>query len=296
MKDVNQGAAAVALAPSGHPGTFGKDIPIIFSAPMVRALLEGRKTMTRRMLNRLRIGATPESSAYTLTGDGAARALLEAAGFRNIDSNLWTWSAKAFDHQAPATRTHWHARIPYAVGDRLWVRETWCPANSDNGPVLLTRADTGRRYLVDESYPVEYEKFPAGSNAWSVWAADCEAENETHAWRSPIHMPRWASRLTLIVTGVKIERLRDISDADAKAEGVSTWRDGWSRKEAGLAFLRGTEAAEETNYGPVARRLFYLLWSSLHGDKSWAENPFVVAITFRVIKANIDAPEARIAA
>src|SRR5258708_27007070 len=91
-----------------EPGRIAMtDLPIIFSSSMVRVLLEGRKTMTRRALNRLRIAAMPESSAYTLTGDGAARALLEAADFRNTDSTLWAWSAKAFDHQAPATRTHW---------------------------------------------------------------------------------------------------------------------------------------------------------------------------------------------
>jgi hypothetical protein len=227
------------------------DIPIIFSAPMVRALLEGRKSMTRRVLNRLRIAAMPESSAYTLTGDGAARALLEATDFRNIDSNLWVWSAKAFDHQAPATRTRWHARIPYAVGDRLWVRESLRRFDREP-PTAQYIAD-----IIGVPAPIGVDRHPNGAALWQ-WKRKAIPS---------IHMPRWASRLTLIVTGVKVERLYDISDDDIRAEGIQDTQTSW------LNAWRS-------------------LWEGINGPGDWETNPFVVALSFRIIKANVDAPEA----
>ena len=90
-----------------------------------------------------------------------------------------------------------------------------------------------------------------------------------------IHMPRWASRLTLIVTGSKVERLQDISRADVMAEGI--------HERAGAPMSDVFAGWHEP---------FADLWIGLHGEASWDENPEVVAISFRVIKANIDAPEA----
>lgn len=94
-------------------------------------------------------------------------------------------------------------------------------------------------------------------------------------WRSPIHMPRWASRLTLIVESLRVERLQEISEEDARAEG---------------AMLEYGEGAKISK-----RRAFELIWKHINGETSWAANPWVAAIGFRVIKANIDAPEAQAA-
>lgn len=106
-------------------------------------------------------------------------------------------------------------------------------------------------------------------------------------WAPSIHMPRWASRLTLIVTGAKIERLNDISEDDARAEGCPLDQDGNSYDPP---------PARADCRQDYARYSFRNLWASLHGAASWDANPWVVALAFKVIKANIDAPEARIAA
>jgi hypothetical protein len=125
---------------------------------------------------------------------------------------------------------------------------------------------------------------------WEVFDNPHKYEGDDRTrWKSSIFMPRWASRLTLIVTGVKVERLQDISEEDAKAEGIFarsdigddqahdvwTWeRDGW-RYSDGWRY-------------PTPRKAFSDLWDSIHGEKAWEANPFVAAISFRVIKSNID--------
>jgi hypothetical protein len=204
------------------------DIPIIFSGPMVRALLGGGKFMTRR---------------------------LATSPLRKV---------KPFD--------------------RLWVRESLTHITSD--PVTAE----------DCSLHCYTASIPPGMDSANPYEDNYLIAGEFAALKPKnipsIHMPRWASRLTLIVHEVKFENIRDISNADAIREGVASWRSGWSQKEAALAFLNGTEAAAETEQGTVAQRLFYLLWTSLHGEDSWKENPEVVALSFRVIRANVDAPEA----
>lgn len=212
------------------------DRPIIFSAPMVRALLDGCKTMTRRILK-----PQPEQ-ARDAVGNLLPHGILHIEG----EPRPRITTGRVITKQ----------EIRWAIGDRLWVRETWAQLAS------------GSDFAAD-IHPAQI----MGSGPW----------------RSPIHMPRWASRLTLIVTAIKIERLQDISDEDCIAEGVAAWRSGWSKKEAAEAFLRGTEAAVKTREGSVAQRLFYLLWTGLHGEDAWDANPYVVALTFTVHRCNIDA-------
>lgn len=152
-------------------------------------------------------------------------------------------------------------------GDLLWVRES-----------VACRPDA-------DDYDALY--YPADDAVVRSWADDDETADRFHAlycYRGKrgemvrsIHMPRWASRLTLIVTATKIEPVQAISEADAMAEGatpVLVPPDG-----GGAPHVEG----------------FAELWSNLHGSASWNANPEVVAISYRVIKANIDSPEARAA-
>jgi hypothetical protein len=97
-----------------------------------------------------------------------------------------------------------------------------------------------------------------------------------HKWRSPIHMPRWASRLTLTVTATKIERLQQISEADARAEGFQ---------------VRPQISKDPEVHRDAARDWFEDLWISLHGLESWRLNPEVVCLSFEVHKVNIDKME-----
>ncbi|PYF04978.1 hypothetical protein BJ122_102204 [Rhodopseudomonas faecalis] len=155
--------------------------------------------------------------------------------------------------------TPWQALKP---GDRLWVKEAFAQVGTVDPPWLVTKAD----------YP----------ECAKIYGFDCipeTIEEVGYRWRPSIHMPRWASRLTLIVTGVQIERLQDISEADAVAEGC-----------------RGTLGANSEfpdEWDPSPAEEFRDLWSSLYGPEAWAANPEVVAITFRTIRANIDSQEAK---
>jgi hypothetical protein len=143
-------------------------------------------------------------------------------------------------------------------GDRLWVREAFRPHG--DGP------------LSECTGPADFQ-FAATAD---------EASIAIFKWRSPIHMPRWASRLTLIVTATKIEPLQKITPADAMAEGVE------QRADRDYQIGRDIQGTD-----PIA--CFSALWWSLHGIGAWDKNPEVIALTFTVIKANIDAVEARAA-
>jgi len=200
-----------------------RDIPIIFSAPMVQALLAGRKTMTRRLAWQDVKGALRDTDRISLD-DGMFRA------------------------------TPWQNVKP---GDRLWVRESF------SGPYAWAAVPpSGWGWTTMQRPPIWY------------WADGNPSDGDWTKPRPSIHMPRWASRLTLVVTDTKIEPLQAISEADATAEG---WKGRWPGSP------------------PDARGWFALLWQSLHGTASWHANPEVVAIPFRVIHANIDAPEAQAA-
>lgn len=193
------------------------DIPIIMSGAMVRAILEDRKKMTRRI------------------------AYMTRRGFRGAKNPLVA---------GPWTRVQ--------PGDRLWVRETWGAPYADRPGVPEGRKPQNGDRIV-------YLANDADAWQWQTGHPGCG----DFCWRPSIHMPRWASRLTLIVEAVKREPLQAISLADVIAEGIPAT-------------------------APVGA--FPDLWRSLHGPASWDENPEVVAISFRTIKANIDAEEARAAA
>lgn len=245
-----------------------KDIPIIFSAPMVRALLEGRKTMTRRILtatmpiaprmdaihpNNVARHAVPYFDAY-------CSERCSDINPRGMSRN-WCWWTRD-DRQCLPTIS-----VKFQPGDRLWVRENH----------RLTDCDCR-------------EACRGAGNVWYDADESGYRNVASNKCRPSIHMPRWASRLTLIVTAVKVERLQDISNDDARAAGIS-----WCDKFEWWHCDPNRDGAGPGNTGSPAKA-FMNLWLMLHGEESVAENPFVVAISFRVIKANIDAPEARIAA
>jgi len=142
--------------------------------------------------------------------------------------------------------------VPYAPGDRLWVREN-CATWGDHEAI----------YRADDA--VEYGLAVSDGKFGAKWKA-----------RPSIHMPRWASRLTLTVTDVRVQRLHAISEADAIAEGIKLHGD----------FFTGYGKAADQWMGPLDS--FASLWISLHGYEGWDENPWVVALTFTVQRGNID--------
>lgn len=212
------------------------DYPIIFSAPMVRALLDGRKTMTRRL-------AWDET--YTRIPS------------RNT-INTKPVRCKAEHPEAIKTTlpSGWQRTKP---GDRLWARES------------ISRSGALIGYVA------------GGPSCHHVWP-----DNWKQDPRPSIHMPRWASRLTLVVTAAKIEPLQDIGWTDAIAEGIAR---GDPMPEVpnshGTIWHSGvTDPLNDWTRDPT--QAFRDLWAAIHGAAAWDQNPEVVALTFTVHKANID--------
>ncbi|QCO07307.1 hypothetical protein [Azospirillum argentinense] len=149
-------------------------------------------------------------------------------------------------------------------GDRLWVRENF---------QLLSWGD----YEVTRYQPCDVRY------AATDTLAKADREFRGYPWRPSIHMPRWASRITLVVEDVRFQRLQDITEEDARAEGAEPCANGWW-------FGRNPILA-----GSEARGAFYCLWNSLHDKpgERWEDNPKIVALTFTVFRANIDVLPAR---
>lgn len=252
-----------------------KERPILFSGPMVRALLAGRKTQTRRVMK----PQPPTEQQFRGSTFGLDRAV--ADGVKMYSQNDYDRLPKhptdfeltgsvGVARNAGFPRRY---RCPYGgPGDRLWVKETWSDVNLMGGPGIAYRANGDVRDLMeDESFldgrgAFDYDdprlNFGQKGLRFCVWSSDL-IDGLEGSWRPSIHMPRWASRLTLEVTDVRVERLQAISEADAEAEGV---------QEPSLVPLLGAFWSSRDSY---AR-----LWEHINGKGSWAANPWVWAVTF----------------
>lgn len=215
---------------------------MIFNAEMVRAILAGRKTQTRRPIKW-------KQTRFTEIGE-------------REDGSKWPWSEDAehaFDF--------WHPCPFGSVGDRIWVRETF------QGP--LFDFDLMDSYCKD-STPFEKSEF-------CVYKADgvpapefYDADDELHCcWRPSIHMPRWASRILLEITDVRVERLNAISEEDARAEGII---------DGGCLNCGEPEPCGCANPDPDATDAFAYLWQSIYGQENWNANPWVWVISFKRIE------------
>lgn len=239
--------------------------PILFSGPMVCALLAGTKTQTRRVVK-------PQTPAT----HGWAGWIISST--HKADEGKATWQ-----DGTDSLGSHHLVRCPYGKpGDLLWVRETcrakelttkeaeemWRASPDYDGlpPNRLYGLD-GVLFLADNAFKA-IANTPAAGDAWT----DLNAyRGKRGATVPPIHMPRWASRLTLRITQVGVQRLQEISEADAIAEGAVGHPDGmW--------------------------HAYRSLWTLINGPGSWEANPWVWAITFEVIRQNIDAVLAQQAA
>ncbi|MGE0845512.1 MAG: hypothetical protein AB7L41_04530 [Flavobacteriaceae bacterium] len=220
------------------------DRPINLHAHEVNAIREGRQTQLRRVLK-----------PQPIWSDGGA--IYDAAGGQE-------------DYIEP----HWIAKPkhPYAVGAKLWVREAWTYINHDS--------ERGLEICI--GYNADGDSLP---NRPSIFVPDSWGDRADYwAFRprrhSSIHMPRWASRLTLIVSDVRVQRLQEISEEDAIAEGVEP-------SGKGAAFVQMRDALVYSSM----RGCFAALWNSINAKRpgcSWDDNPWIVALTFRSILENID--------
>ena len=227
-----------------------KEHPILFSAPMVKAILEGRKSMTRRVMK-------PQPIAIN-----------EPTG------NKDTIYTSGFFVGEP-TPKYMLAKCPYGQpGDRLWVRETCADVNTESGPAILYRADNHYRFCTDDAYPVEYERYPKCQ--FTMWGGDLLRGEPEHHWRTPIFMPRWASRITLEITNVRVERLQEMPWMDALKEGVE---DDPRNKGGSMSFK---DYLKNIFYFASPKESFRTLWDSINGKKyPWSSNPWVWVVGFK---------------
>lgn len=208
-----------------------RERPILFSGPMIRALLNGTKTQTRRVVK-----PQPTESPAGLLGEMNQLTLMGPGGYA--------------------------VKCPYGTYfDRLWVRETWATVDTTGSYGDLTAVEIAYR-------STEHLRYAQGRGV--QFLSEEKAEPYTGGkfsdrWRSPIYMPRWASRLSLEITNIRAERLQDITEEDAIAEGCTVHLPG---------------AADEIE---TAREQYARLWESINGPGSWAENPWVWVVSFKVV-------------
>ncbi|WP_059265020.1 hypothetical protein [Acinetobacter baumannii] len=219
--------------------------PILFNTEMVRAILEGRKTQTRRLVKEKLISEQAE---------------FESGNRPNVI------------HSEPSLKYYIDNSCPFGqVGDHLWVRETFSYALNEDD------------HICDKD----------GNSVWDVKDAHiyfaASEINVEGKWMPSIHMPRWASRFSLEITNIRVERLNELSEADAIEEGVEPIivqdnvkvGNGWAKENRHMwkGYKNKARAYQDT-----AKDSFNSLWESINGDGSWDLNPWVWVIEFRVIQ------------
>lgn len=237
--------------------------PILFSAPMVRALLAGTKTQTRRILN-------PQPRQWEARViDILPPSQDEEGNWGQVET---VWSGPLVPGMCEPDHERWHPLpVRLRVGDRLYVREAF------SGPY-------GCRRLPPRDWPI-------GAPIW-YWA-DGEPQIGDFTKAKPgMHMPRWASRLTLTVTDVRVERLLSISEADAIAEGIEDVTREVAAGDPSLRFWKRYRDGGWNGYVDTAVASYASLWTEINGPGSWDANPWVAAYTFTVHRTNIDQLEA----
>lgn len=209
-----------------------KERPILFSGPMIRALLEGRKTVTRRALN--------------------------AQALKNIGYGVQLGECHELPTEGPLhpnSVDYYNDFCPFGQpGDRLWVRETWGLQVRNYG------GGTGEHIVY------------RATNPDAIYCKSAEGREYPVKWKPSIHMHRRSSRILLEITGVRVERLQDITEEQAKAEGVRLYTD-----HAELGDWWHVEGIE--TYSADPRKSFELLWNFVGGD--WDANPWVWCVEFR---------------
>jgi hypothetical protein len=219
-----------------------KERPIIMGAESVMAILDGRKTQTRRVIK-----IQPPEEDYQL--------LTVIDSTRNKDEGCSHWAKLNESKTNIVIDDGRMFRCPYGIiGDRLWIRETW-------------------KQVFDTPKVVTYKSSdPTNINGGK--------------WRSPLFMPRWASRITLEITDIKVERLQDITEEGAIAEGIE-FDSGWE-EQSGEGYCDGVgymnyETGDLDCITP--KESYRTLWNSLNAKRgySWESNPWVWVISFRVV-------------
>lgn len=223
-----------------------KEHGIIFNTEMIRAILDGRKTQTRRIIKS--VPTTHNFHGWIMSSTCAK------------DEGKAVWAIG----DSPLLKDPIRLNCPLGkIGDRLWVRETW------QGP-LVDYENSNKLYK-------DPELFQTIKNC--VYKADGDAcpeyfdadDNLRYGWKSSAQMPRWASRILLEITDIRVERLQNIREEDAVAEGVAPLHGGyWKHYQPGWA-----------QHQLSARGSFVTLWNSINGEDAWYKNPWMWVVEFK---------------
>ena len=230
----------------GGAGLAVRERPILFSGRLVRAILEGRKSVTRRVV------AKSNSSAGSGRWEWLDLEQAHAEALWGVTPGLKAPTSKAPPDYCPECWTRVYPR--YEVGDRLWVKETHA---------IVPRTAYAQSEGVQQAFkPHDDHDAAVYREGWTRSAPG--------RWRPSIHMPRWASRITLEVTEVRAERLREITEPDCEAEGIP-----------GYTFARGCLSDSP----PDPRWKFIELWDSINAARGfgWDANPWVWVIRFETL-------------
>lgn len=229
-----------------------KERPILFSGPMIRALLDGRKTQTRRMVKPQPDPSWGATSAGVISSDSASDGEWSWLSGDPRDADTWGVHGNPF-------------RCPYgSPGDRLFVRESI--------------------YVQPEIWAAH--RWPQPFH----YAADVPREQvEDYVLKPSIHMPRWASRITLEITGVRVERVQEISEADAVAEGAERnalpgTEHHWSPEDGYRTNCVHYPEGCECFPHETAREWFRELWAKINGAESWDADPYVWVVEFKRVE------------
>jgi hypothetical protein len=210
-----------------------KERPILFNGEMVQAILDGRKIQTRR-----NVKVQPPTDRHQLLN------IMDSTDRRQIGKSHWAVLNSEKTNVIESDKRYFSC--PYGkLGDRLWVRETHA---------IVPRT------AYSQSTGVQQVLRPDDNHDAAIYRQGWERSTGGIRWRPSIHMPRWASRITLEITNVRVERLHDITPDDAEAEGIVV--------------------AENT---PQAVQQFSRLWRDINGGDSWASNPWVWVIEFKQV-------------
>lgn len=211
--------------------------PILFSGPMVRALLDGTKTQTRRILK-----------SQPLSDNIRGPVVYTPVALRRGEEVEGIPVFGVYDDTG-----EWGLKCPYGQpGDRLWVKEMWNSFGDSSTITPPVPHSCQIRYAADGK--TEWRPVPDGARG--VFPASSKG-------RPSIHMPRWASRITLEITGIRVERLNSINEEDCLAEGVTGWTCG--------------------DWQITAKEAYCLLWNKINGMGAWDLNPWVWVVEFRVV-------------
>ncbi|OAT46974.1 hypothetical protein [Providencia heimbachae] len=221
-----------------------KERGIIFNTEMVRAILDGRKTQTRSVVK----GATSNHIFHGWV----------TSSIHSRDEGRACWSNNTLSMRGNSIRLH----CPFGkIGDRLWVRETW------QGP-LLDYENANRFYEAPEPFQIT-ENCVYKADATAVPEYFDADDNLRQGWKSSSQMPRWASRITLEITDVRVERLQDISKQDAIYEGAP-------RGHHSIDVI-----SKRFGFPDFSRSWFAQIWMDIYGEDNWAANPWVWVIEFK---------------